>query len=270
MGELHVAMPSTARTYRTNKAEKLRRIVSADAPWDVRFGLLRLALARQSGTSESHLRADPLITISADEHDVDWRIVLGIFVDGDYKTDYRGKVALDVGAHKGFFGAYALIRGAAAVISYEPSTSNYIALERHARASREDGHRWLTHYSAVGVEAGEADLYVAKQSWQNTLLAAAPQAGAQTERVHVTPMATALDEARALGEQLVVKIDTEGYECEIVEKTPAEAWAGVVELFVEVEESGPCSPEDVTRELERGGFILRGRTAPDVLHFVRS
>ena len=112
-------------------------------------------------------------------------------------------------------------------------------------------------------------LYLADQSWQNTLLTAAPQVRERTERVPITEMAAALDEARELGDRVIVKIDTEGYECEIIARTPSEARDHVVELFVEVEESAPCSPAEVIAHLVEYGFSLRGRTAPDVLHFVR-
>ena len=47
-------------------------------------------------------------------------------------TDYAGAVVLDLGAHKGYFGAYALARGARLVISFEPETANLELLERGA------------------------------------------------------------------------------------------------------------------------------------------
>ncbi len=40
-------------------------------------------------------------------------------------------------------------------------------------------------------------------------------------------MADVLEEARALGGPLVVKVNTEGEECAIVLGTPAEAWTAV-------------------------------------------
>ena len=48
-----------------------------------------------------------------------------------------------------------------------------------------------------------------------------------TARVPVEAMADVLEEARALGGPLVVKVNTEGEECAIVLETPAEAWTAV-------------------------------------------
>jgi FkbM family methyltransferase len=228
-----------------------------------------------AGIGRLSLKAGPVrLRLDRDERDVDWRLVLGIWVDGDYRTDYRGATVIDVGAHKGFFGAYALARGARAVYAFEPSSENYARLARHARTLHDPSRVWMATRAAVGPEDGEADLHLAAQSWQHTLLIDAPQVTSrvghladQTERVLVRSMGSILDEHRE--GRIIVKIDTEGYECAIIAETPPDAWRDVAELFVEVEASAPCSPESVAAQLERAGFVLLGRTAPDVLHFER-
>ena len=56
-----------------------------------------------------------------------------------YAGDYRGAFVVDVGAHKGYYGAYALAHGARWVVSYEPETANFALLERAASDVRERG-----------------------------------------------------------------------------------------------------------------------------------
>jgi len=43
--------------------------------------------------------------------------------EATYATDYGGATVLDVGAHKGYFGAYAVAHGATSVVAYEPESA---------------------------------------------------------------------------------------------------------------------------------------------------
>ena len=49
-----------------------------------------------------------------------------------YKGDYRDAFVLDLGAHKGYYGAYAFRHGARTVVSYEPESTNASYLEAAA------------------------------------------------------------------------------------------------------------------------------------------
>ena len=61
-----------------------------------------------------------------------------IVVDEAYETDYEGTIVLDIGAHKGYYAAYAVQHGARRVVAYEPESANLEALERTAAAYRDD------------------------------------------------------------------------------------------------------------------------------------
>ena len=72
------------------------------------------------------------IFLSHDDYAVDWESLKFVAADDAYRTDYTGAVVLDLGAHKGYYGAYALAHGARTVISFEPERANLELLERSA------------------------------------------------------------------------------------------------------------------------------------------
>ena len=74
-------------------------------------------------------------------------------VEGNYATDYDGVVALDLGAHKGYYGAYAVTHGARAVVAYEPESTNLVVLEQTADNYR-DSANWTIHHAAVAARPG--------------------------------------------------------------------------------------------------------------------
>ena len=98
---------------------------------------------------------------------IDWKTFVDVFAAEPYAADYRGAHVLDVGAHKGYFGAYALARGASVVVSFEPSTVNHRTLERTARAV---STCWLTRRAALGEEAGSGTLFLDHTSWAHSLV----------------------------------------------------------------------------------------------------
>ena len=172
-------------------------------PLRTRFGLLRAEVRRRIRPESAY--AVPYgsgeVYISHDDYAVDWESFKWVVADDAYATDYAGATVLDLGAHKGYFGAHALARGARLVISFEPDTANLELLERAAEAYRK-ARRGLAHPpSAVGAERGEAELHLMSGSWAHSLHP--PDTWAQyevgTARVTVEAMADVLEEARALG-----------------------------------------------------------------------
>jgi FkbM family methyltransferase len=195
----------------------------------------------------------------------DWETFREIFIPKylEYASDYEDAAVVDVGAHKGYFAASALLAGARVVFSYEPEARNFALLERAARSFRRGG-RWVTHKTAVGAEAGQADLQVVEGSsgsWAHSLIERpdGDETG-RTERVDLVAMASVLRAAAAVGtRRLVVKVDAEGAECEIVAGTDLEMWAPVDEVFVEHHDFAPCELEEIVAHLERAGLTLRER-----------
>jgi FkbM family methyltransferase len=183
-----------------------------------------------------------------------------------YRADYEGAVVLDIGAHKGYFAAFALVHGARCVLSYEPASENFELLERAAATFRRRGIRWETRHAAVGEESGSAVLEVSAESWTHSLHAL-PQSGparaVSSEVVEIVAARLALDEAgrAASGGKLIVKIDAEGAECQIC-RADATNWAPVSELFVETHDSAPCEVSDLLAEPGRAGLAPLERAGP--------
>jgi FkbM family methyltransferase len=201
------------------------------------------------------------VLLSHDDYAIDWESLKFVVADHAYPADHAGAVVLDLGAHKGYYGAYALAGGARTVISFEPERTNAEYLERTAADYRARGADWRVRHAAVGASQGEAELHVMGASWGHGLHP--PEEWAQyevgVERVAVEAMADVLAEAASLaaeteGARLVVKLNVEGAECEIVLETRAEAWAPVSELFVEVHPWASCGAPELAAHLAPAGL----------------
>ena len=257
-------MPSTSRLARALRHDGLSR--------NARAGLLRLEFARrvrpratyplQLGTTRVYL--------SHDNYEIDWASLAFVAVDEAYAGDYRGAVVVDIGAHKGYYGAYALGHGARTVVSYEPETENFALLAKAADAKRGE---WRTRRSAVGAVRGEAELHVMGASWGHALHP--PEAFAKheigVERVRVEALADVLADATHLarGARVIVKVNIEGEECPTILGTPGSAWAGVDELYVETHPWAACGADDLARHVAAADLVRGGSSHPAVLRLVR-
>jgi FkbM family methyltransferase len=199
------------------------------------------------------------VFLSHDDYAIDWESFKFVVVDQAYPGDYTGAVVLDLGAHKGYYAAYALEHGARTVISFEPAAANVELLERSATSYRQRGADWRVRPVALGADRGEAELHLMASSWAHALHP--PDAWAEyevgTQSVPVEATADVLAEGAELaGEsgRLVVKVNTEGEECAMVLGTPADAWRAVSELFVEVHPWAACGEGELVPYLERAGL----------------
>ena len=210
------------------------------------------------------------VYLSHDNYEIDWASLAFVAVDEAYAGDYRGAVVVDIGAHKGYYGAYALGHGARTVVSYEPETENFALLAKAADAKRGE---WRTRRSAVGAVRGEADLHVMSASWGHALHP--PEAFARheigVERVRVEALADVLADATHLarGARVIVKVNIEGEECPTILGTPGSAWAGVDELYVETHPWAACGADDLARHVAAADLVRVGRPHPAVLRLVR-
>ena len=195
------------------------------------------------------------LVLPADRSYADLGAIYEVFVAEDYRTDYSGAVVVDLGGHRGFFGAYALLHGAAEVVSYEPASANFGSLSRAAASV--DGRlpgRWRPVNAAVGGRQGEIELHTSGDSWRHSILDR-PGMAAGTETVRMVALADVLADARGLaGRRVVVKIDVEGAECDMVGSTPPDAWDGVDEVLMEVHGFAPCPPRELVDRLSRAGL----------------
>jgi FkbM family methyltransferase len=255
---MHVRLPTPLELLRLRK---LRLVDRLRLSW--------FALRCEAGWSDSWRFGDRKVYFARSELYIDLRVFAEVFLMEDYRANYEGAVVVDVGGHKGYFGAYALLRGAKSVITYEPAEANFSLLEETAATFRDADHAWELHKAAVGAEEREAKLQLATESWSHSLLVS--DEAQPFERVPVVSMTHILGDASRLGGSVIVKIDVEGAECEIVQGTSPEAWAGVDEVFVETHSFAPCGREDLSSRLvlaslveeEAAGGIMRARRHRD-------
>ena len=193
--------------------------------------------------------------------------------EGTYATDYAGAVVLDIGAHKGYYAAYAITHGARAVVTYEPESSNLAVLERTAAGYRCDEVGWTIRTAAVDAREGRADLHVMGASWGHALAPPASFAEDEVglEAVRVVALADALDEAGSLyaRARLVVKVNIEGAERSAILESPPSAWQRASEVFVETHPWAPCGTPEIEAHLELAGLMRLESEHPAVLRMHR-
>ncbi len=230
-------------------------------PLRTRVDILRAEARRRTGARAVYpvRYGEGTLFLSDGDFGVDWESLKFVVADQAYPTQYDSSLVLDVGAHKGYYGGYALARGARTVISFEPEASNCELLERAAATYRAHGADWRVRRVAVGAVPGCAELHVMGASWGHSLHPPAEfsEYEVRTEQVPVEAMADVLAEAASLaatGSRLVVKVNTEGEECAIVLGTPAEAWACVDEIFVELHPWAACGGAEIAAHLSQAGF----------------
>jgi FkbM family methyltransferase len=259
-------MPSTSRLAHAVRHRAL--------PWRTRVDLLRSEIRRRARPSTAYaLRVGPATVYLSDaDYEIDWASFAFVFVDDAYAGDYRDAVVLDLGAHKGYYGAYALLRGARAVVSYEPESGNVAYLEKAAETLDRPG-QWSVEHRAVGARNGEAELHVMGASWGHAL--EPPQAFEKhevgLERVRVDALADVLADAVELagGGPVVVKVNIEGAECPTVLETNVSAWSGIAELYVETHPWADCGAAELTGHLRGAGFTATASSHPAVLRMSR-
>lgn len=194
-------------------------------------------------------------------------------IEESYATDYAGAVVVDIGAHKGYFGAYASVCGARAVIAYEPERANLDVLERTAAGYRGRSVDWIVHATAVDARAGTAELHVMSASWGHAL--APPPEFAEhemgVETIGVAALADVLADAVALadGSRVVVKMNIEGAECSAILGTDSGAWDGVDELLVETHPWAACDADALAAHLAPAGLSRVESSHPAVLRMRR-
>lgn len=243
-------------------------------PRRARLDLLKVAAARRLLLGPEEFQID-LVQGGAflSKRDIlfDYTAFFEIFVEECYKTDYRGNTVIDGGAHKGYYGAYALLKGAKAVLSFEPESRNYDLLCRCAETFRAKGHSWSVYNEAIGSEDGELTLHVSDRSWSHSLYRRSDVTLVEEQKVAVRSFSSVLEQIResSLGAPVVVKLDIEGAECGVVLGTPVQLWHEVDELFVEFVSIGPCEWGDLLDHLGTAGFFLIGEAHGGVYHLVR-
>jgi FkbM family methyltransferase len=137
----------------------------------------------------------------------------------DFIEDRRIDLVIDVGANSGQFGESLRADGyRGRIISFEPVAAEFEALSRKAA---KDGN-WEAHRYALGSAAGTATLHVSKLSVFSSLLGLSDAARLHDDRMAVdhveeVPVRTLDEVAGRLTGRMLVKIDTQGYEEQVLE-----------------------------------------------------
>jgi FkbM family methyltransferase len=202
---------------------------------------------------------------------IDLRVFGQVFLDEVYAgLLLEDSVVIDIGAHKGYFAAYALLRGAKAVICYEPESANFSALSRFAQASAPQGHLIELHNEAGG-EDGEAELYISKDSWLHTTIARKDLEYLKTVKVCSRSLSSILAASRQRfpEDPIILKIDAEGAECPLLLQASIEALAAVREVIFEFHSFSPCLFQDIANKLRSVGFAYVRFVKEAELHHFR-
>jgi FkbM family methyltransferase len=185
---------------------------------------------------------------------IDLITVLDVWNVDMFPADCAGRMVLDVGAHKGYFGAWALAQGAAFVVSCEPERSNFALLERSRRANaRRDA--WHLEPVAVGDRVGTAPLYVSAESWAHSLYQDMIESVA-VETVRLTTLTDILERALASHPNLdvVLKLNVEGAAGSIILPMDRAALAPIVEIHLDHEPNSPYVLAEVLEHLAQAGL----------------
>jgi FkbM family methyltransferase len=210
------------------------------------------------------------VFLGADTLEIDLETLLQMYLLHIFDAACRNRVVLDIGAHKGYYGAWALTRGAREVISFEPQSQNFAFLER-AQRSRRDTANWQIRRQAVGRTKGTAKLFVSQQSWSHSLfpdLVDLPDdAEPETESVEMVTLPSVLDEATAAhpGVPVILKVNVEGAAADVILPTSPADLEPVVEVHFHNEPGVHYAPEDIVAHLQAAGLTEFRQT--DGLYF---
>lgn len=150
----------------------------------------------------------------------------------NFVKDRQIDLVADVGANEGQFGQSLRLGGyAGRITSFEPVSTPFRQLEGVAGA---DGN-WEVKNCALGAEKGQMTINVAESTLFSSALAIKKSAadwhgGAKYTRTESVPMLTLDDVDLGKGSNILVKIDTQGFERQVIEggKTTVKRAKGVL------------------------------------------
>lgn len=128
----------------------------------------------------------------------------------------------DVGANAGQFSADMRNHGFKGdIVSFEPLSSAFTLLKERARSDR----NWLVRNSAIGDIDGNITIHVAKNSYSSSIRemlpahldSAAESAFISEEQVEIRKFDSIFHEYYKEGDNILLKIDTQGYEKNVLE-----------------------------------------------------
>ena len=167
---------------------------------------------------------------------------------------------MDVGANSGQFGQK--LRGfgyRGAIVSYEPVSSAFKRLEEIAKSD----DKWTVHNFAIGAECGELKINISANSKFNSALslrdnAQAFHGGVVSDRFESVPVWTLDHAATACEGNILIKIDTQGFERQVIEggrKTVARAKGVLMEVPIIALYSNSWRLSEAIEYMDSIGFV---------------
>ncbi|MDD7941978.1 FkbM family methyltransferase [Actinomycetospora lutea] len=186
-----------------------------------------------------------------------------------FEANFRGRVVLDLGAHKGFYAARALASGARHVVSIEPELRNFELLEL-ARRSNVRSKDWELRRAAVGATSGHVTLHVSNESWAHTVNEEMIQS-VGTQEVEMVTLAELLAglPVHLKGDKIVLKVNVEGMAGGILLAATAGQLAAVAEIDLDVEPGSPFDLDALEAHLQNAGLVRKASSNGKILKFVR-
>ena len=179
----------------------------------------------------------------------------------DFIQDRKIDVVIDVGANIGQFGQFLRTNGyRGRIVSYEPTLSAFYALQKIAAV---DGN-WEAHHCGLGATPAEAIIHVSQLSVCSSILPLTSVALLHDSRVAEDHperiILRTLDQvAASLTGNILLKIDTQGYEKQVMEggcETMARSLGILVELPIIHVYEGEWQFHEAVKFMGDAGFVL--------------
>jgi FkbM family methyltransferase len=258
----------------TKLTRALKILCSSSLPLTSRISFLLLSIRRRLSPADGYRLglSEGSVFFAGKDILYDYTTFWDIFILECYSSDFRGSVVLDIGAHKGYFGAFALAKGASAVYSFEPEDGNFKFLSMAVDSFNGNGQSWIPEKCAVGSKEGTADLHVTDRSWSHSIIPREDRPSISVETVSVKSFSSILNQSSppGSGKRLIAKIDAEGAVCDILLGTPVDQLYKLSELFFEYESFSPCSIEALLLHLKNAGLETERPPRGDVYHLRRN
>jgi FkbM family methyltransferase len=184
--------------------------------------------------SDVTLRLDTgAVTVAKATWITDFSAFRYVFLQQVHGRFFDHGVVIDLGGNRGYFASYALLNGAAAVYSFEPSSGNYASLQRSRAMCDASRYLWKCQRCAVSDRDGEVDLHLSENSWHHSIYEPASQGTDMTERVPMRSFSSILNEVRATHPEaeIAVEMTIEGAEADVILGTSVERWREVSSLM---------------------------------------
>jgi FkbM family methyltransferase len=194
------------------------------------------------------------VFLGAESFYVDALTLGSIWTDVVFFADCRDRLVIDLGAHKGYFGAWALAHGAAFVFSCEPHSGNFDLLDRARKSNVRPSH-WEAERVAVGETHGTAPLFVSSESWAHSM----HEEMIESVSVEHVPMITLPEVLQRMASShpdldVVIKVNVEGSAGNILFPATADQLARVVEIHLDHEPGSPYDLDMLMKHLAAAGL----------------